>query len=269
MHPIAYELHLFGTTRPIGGYGVFVALGVLATGLLVGRAAWRAREDVGGVIATIGYTAMAAFLGAGSFFLFVEWARGVDPWVSLQRGGGLVFYGAVPPSILVSFLAARALRVDWWKMVDLSIPAIAVGHALGRVGCFLGGCCYGVEWHGAWAATFTDPMAPAAHPSVPRHPVQLYESFGLLLLALAFASIPLDARWVGKPGSGARASAYLVAYGALRIGVEALRGDGVRGLFLGGLLSTSQIVSLVGIALGLVGLVRARHASRSRTPALA
>jgi phosphatidylglycerol:prolipoprotein diacylglycerol transferase len=268
VHPILHELHVFGMTRPIGGYGLMVALGVLATGILVGRAAHRAREDVGAVIATIGYTAAASFAGAWLFFLFVELVRaGGDLSEALSRGGGLVFYGAIPAGAIASYLAARGLGVPYWKMLDLSIPGIAVGHALGRVGCFLGGCCYGYEWHGPWAVTATDERSPMAHPSVPRHPVQLYESVGLVLLALLFAAVPPTASWLGKPGTGQRAASYLVLYGLLRFCTEAFRGDGIRGVFFGGLLSTSQIVSLVGIALGLTWSLWSRRRDAAQRPA--
>ncbi|GAB4205455.1 MAG: hypothetical protein OHK0013_21340 [Sandaracinaceae bacterium] len=267
MHPILYETELFGVSRPIGGYGFCVALGVLATGLLVGRAAHRAKEDVGAVIATIGYTAAASFAGAWLFFLFVELVRsGGDVGEALSRGGGLVFYGAVPTGALASWLAARGLGVSYWKMLDLAIPGIAVGHALGRVGCFLGGCCFGYEWHGPWAVTATDPRSPMAHPPVPRHPVQLYEAIGLVGLALLFAATPLGARWLGRPGTGERAASYLVVYGCLRFVTEGFRGDGIRGVFFGGLLSTSQIVSLVAIAVGLVWSIRSRRAPHATQP---
>ena len=266
MYPILTELHLFGATRPVGGYGLCVAIGIMITGLLFGRAAYRAKEDIGGVIASIGYTAGAGFLGAWLFFLFVEWARGASVSEALAHGGGLVFYGAVPTGILASYFSARAMKVDWWKMMDLGIPAIAIGHAFGRIGCLMGGCCFGAEWHGPWAITFTHPMSPASHPSVPRHPTQLYEALGLAIIALVFALTPLDAKWLGKPGSGQRAASYLVAYGILRIAVEACRGDGIRGIYFG-FITTSQLVSIVGIALGLFGIWRAMRTPRTLTTA--
>ena len=260
MLPIVYELHLFGVSRPIGGYGLMVSLGVLATGFLSARAAHHAKEDWSAVIATIGYATIPAFLGAGALFYLVELARsGVDVAVALSHGPGLVFYGAVPGAALGTYYAARWLRVPWWKMVDLSVPAIAAGHALGRVGCLLGGCCFEAEWHGPWSVTATDPLSPMANPVVPRHPVQLYEAFGLLALALLFASTPLDAKWLGAPGSGRRISSYAILYGVLRAVVEGFRGDGVRGVFLGGLVSTSQLVSLAVIAIGVFGVLRARR----------
>ncbi len=267
MLPIITEVSVFGVTRPIGGYGLMVSLGVLATGFLAARAAHRHREDWGAVIAVIGYATIPAFLTAGALFYFVELVRsGFDVAGVISRGPGVVFYGAVPGAIVGTWYAARFLQVPWWKMVDLSVPAIAVGHALGRIGCLLGGCCFGAEWHGPWAITATDPMSPMSHPSVPRHPVQLYESVGLVLIALGFAATPVDARVFGAPGSGRRAFAYCVIYGLLRFGVESLRGDGMRGVFLGGWISTSQLISLGVISLGIAGLVRTR-ASRGANAA--
>lgn len=267
MLPVVYELHLFGVTRPIGGYGLMVALGVLTTGVLAARAAQHAREDWGGVIAAIGYATVPAFLSAGALFYLVELVRSdFDLEAVLAHGPGVVFYGAVPGAFLGAYFAAKLLRLPFWKLVDLSVPAIAAGHALGRMGCLLGGCCFGAEWHGPWAVTATNPMAPMANPSVPRHPVQVYESLGLVLLALAFAATPLDARWLGAPGSGRRISLYAILYGVLRFVTEGFRGDLVRGVFLGGLVSTSQLVSLVIVAVGFVGLARAKRLSVSVTP---
>lgn len=263
MHPILFEIELFGASRPVGGYGLMVSLGVLATGFLAARAAHRHGEDWGAVVATIGYAMVPAFLGAGALFYAVEFVRsGFDVARVIERGPGVVFYGAVPGAVLGTWYAAKLLRVPWWKMVDLSVPGIAIGHALGRVGCFLGGCCYGAEWHGPWAALATHPMAPMANPPVPRHPVQVYEAVGLAVLALAFAATPLDVRIFGPPGSGRRLFAYCVAYGVLRFAIEGLRGDAVRGVFFGGWLSTSQIVSVGLVALGLAGFVRSLRSNR-------
>ena len=249
MHPIVYELEVFGITRPIGGYGVMVALGVLVTGLMVGRAAYLSKLDVGAVIAGIGYTCGAGFAGAYLLFVIVEAFRTGDP-TSGFRTGGLVFYGAVPTGVLAAYLSSRGFGLPFLRVVDLAVPAIAAGHALGRIGCLLGGCCFGCEWHGPWAITYTDPMAPASHPSVPRHPVPLYEAFGLIVLALAFALWPMK-----RVGDGRRALAYVALYAVLRFSVELLRGDAVRGLAFG-LVSTSQLVSLAFFALAIVGLAR-------------
>ena len=78
MHPILTEVTLFGVTRPIGGYGAAVTLGLLVTAIVLGRAAHRARLDVGATIATIGYATMAGFAGAFLLFAVVYVATPVD-----------------------------------------------------------------------------------------------------------------------------------------------------------------------------------------------
>ncbi|UJR86916.1 prolipoprotein diacylglyceryl transferase [Sandaracinus amylolyticus] len=250
MNPIVGELTLGGVTRPLGGYGVAVAIGMLLSGLFATRAAQRAREDVGAVIACCGYAVAGGLAGAWLTFIAVEWARTGSPTTALSTGGGLVFYGAVPGGALATWLGARYLRVPFVKMLDLGVPGIAAGHAIGRIGCFLGGCCYGAEHHGPLAVVFTHPLAPAAHPPIPRHPVQLYESAGLLALGFVFALLP-----TGRT-NGTRTLAYVIAYGVLRFVVEGLRGDTIRGVW--GPLSTSQAISLVLIVLA-TGVLLARR----------
>lgn len=250
MHPIVHEITIGGATRPIGGYGLAIAIGMLTTALLTVRAAHRAGEDVGATIACAGYTIAGGLAGAWLTFIGVEWARTGSPAAALAGGGGLVFYGAVPGGALAAWLGARGLGVPFLKTLDLAVPGIAIGHAIGRFGCFLGGCCYGAPHDGMLSVTFTDPMAPASHPPVPRHPVQLYESIGLGILALVFAAIPFRAT------DGTRVLTYVIAYGALRFVTEGLRGDAIRGLW--GPLSTSQLISIVLAVLAALALARLR-----------
>lgn len=252
MYPIVTELDLFGVRRPIGGYGVAVALGVFLSCALIGRVAYRQRADVGATIATLGYSAGAGFAGSYVMFVLVEWARTGDVMQGF-RTGGLVFYGAVPGVALASYFSARAFALPYLRLLDLSAPAIAIGHAIGRVGCLLGGCCFGSEWHGPLAITYTNPMAPAAHPSVPRHPTPLYESFGLVVLALVFALVP-----VKRVGTGQRMLAYAASYSVLRFLVETTRGDAIRGVFFG-MFSTSQLSSIALFAFALVMIARIRR----------
>lgn len=255
MNPILFEISLGGATRPVGGYGLAVAIGMLLTSAVAVRAAQRARLDVGAVIACCGYTIAGGLAGAWLTFLAVEWARTGSPLGALRSGGGLVFYGAVPGGAFAAYLGARALGVPFARTLDLVVPGLAAGHAIGRIGCFLGGCCFGAEHDGLFAVTFTHPLAPAAHPPVPRHPVQLYESFGLLVLAFAFALVP-----IGR-ADGRRALAYVVAYGVLRLFTEALRGDAIRGVW--GPLSTSQLVSVALVVLAGVALARVLRDARA------
>lgn len=258
MLPIVGVIELGEASRPIGGYGLCVALGMVVAGGLTARATYRIRGDVGAVIAAIGYTIAGGVIGAWLTFLAVEWARTGSPMEALRAGGGLVFYGAVPGGLLASYFGARALGVPWAKTLDLAVPALAAGHAIGRVGCLLGGCCFGAAWEGPWSVTYTHPMAPAAHPSLPRHPTPIYEAGGLLLLAFVFSLTPMR-----RIGDGARALSYVCAYALLRLTVELSRGDGIRGVFFG--VSTSQWISIALLLGAAAGLYRLR--GRPQAPA--
>lgn len=256
MHPILVDLSGAGGTRSIGSYGVMVALGVAVACFAAVRASWRSRLDVGATFAALACVVAGSFAGAWITFAIVELARtgSLEP---VLHGGGVVFFGAVPGGALAAWLAGRWLRLDWLRVLDLSIPGLAAGHALGRLGCFLGGCCYGRPFDGGWAVLYTHPLAPAAHPSVPRHPAPLYEALGLCVIGLAFAILPAK-----KPGDGARALAYLAAYASLRFVVELFRGDAIRGVWLG-VASTSMLVAAVAVILAAGLLVRARLAERA------
>ncbi|MFK7985409.1 MAG: prolipoprotein diacylglyceryl transferase [Sandaracinaceae bacterium] len=254
MHPFLGVLRLGEGERVFGSYGAMVGLGVLVAGALAIRAAHRARLDVGAAFAALALTVGGGFFGAWLTFLLVEWARTGSP-VSAFYGGGFVFFGAVPGGALGLWSAGRWLKLDVLAALDLSAPGLAAGHALGRLGCFLGGCCYGAPFSGPWAVTYTHPFAPGAHPPVPRHPTPVYEAAGLVLIALVLALLPIR-----RPGTGARAALYLAAYCALRLVVEAFRGDRIRGVWLGGM-STSQGIALLGLVVA-AGLALRAHRGR-------
>jgi phosphatidylglycerol:prolipoprotein diacylglycerol transferase len=152
---------------------------------------------------------------------------------------GMAFLGGLLGGGALAFWSARRLALPALLLLDLSAPFVALGHALGRIGCLLGGCCYGLPWNGVLAVHYGDPLAPAAWPSVARHPVPLYEAALLLALAAWLCWRP-----AGPPGSGRQTVRYVSAYALLRLGLETLRGDAVRGLYAGGLVSSSQLVAL-------------------------
>lgn len=248
MDPIVTIFRLGGVERPIGSYGVMLALAILVGGVLSVRGASRARLDPGAALAAVGFGTFGAFIGSWVLFVAVEWGRTGSPMNALAQPG-LVFFGAPIGGLVALVLACRSLGLPFGGFLDAIMPSLPAAHAMGRLGCFLGGCCFGKPWDGPWAVTYTHPIAPAAHPSVPRHPVPLYESGLLLLLAFAFVLLPPS-----RFGRGRRMAGYLLAYGGVRLVTELFRGDRVRGLWLGELLSTSQLVSVVIIAGALVAL---------------
>ncbi|MCS6800146.1 MAG: prolipoprotein diacylglyceryl transferase [Myxococcota bacterium] len=257
MHPVLTVLEVGGRSIPIGTYGALLSTAVLVAALLAVRAASRAGIDRTATLALVGLTGAGALAGAHALFVCVEWARTGDPLSGIQAPG-LVFFGAPFGGALVYAWAAPRLGVDAWRLLDAALVAIPTAHALGRIGCFFGGCCFGSPWEGAWAVRYVDPLAPAAHPPVLRHPAPLYEALALVVLAAAFALRP--PRTVGR---GHRIFAYGFAYGIVRIVVETWRGDAYRGQWLG--LSTSQWLGAL-VALGCGGaLWRLRRATASES----
>jgi phosphatidylglycerol:prolipoprotein diacylglycerol transferase len=208
------------------------------------------------------YVILAAFVGAKLLLVAVDFQHFVDnpgDLFSLFRAGG-VFYGGLILATLVAIWYMRRHRMPLWPTADAIAPGIALGHVTGRLGCFLGGCCYGKPTDVAWAVTFTSPEA-AANVGTPLHvalhPTQLYEA-GAELIILG-ALLLLERR--GRGFAGRTFFTYLLLYGVSRFIIEFYRGD-PRG-FVFDAISTSQLISLLLIPVSIVMLVRLARQSGS------
>ena len=169
--------------------------------------------------------------------------------------GGSVFYGGLLGGALAGGISIRVQKLPAGLTADCIAPSAALFHAFGRVGCFLVGCCYGVEWeHGI---TFTESLVESAN-GVPRLPVQLIE-VGLELVLFAVLSALLHKNKL----HGGLFAVYLASYSVGRFVIEFWRGDDYRGFFLG--LSTSQIVSVLVLVGAVVFLVLRRRGNRRGT----
>ena len=181
---------------------------------------------------------VCAWLGAKGLFL-ITLESSLSDQVSQSKnfwlGGGFVFLGGLIGGLIVVGMHKLLFKQKLSDYEFMLLP-LTLGHALGRVGCFLAGCCYGTSCDLPWAIHLH---------GQDRHPVQLYEAFSLLLLFLILRS-----RW--NKGKSIFVF-YLGFYFILRIFIEFFRGDHIRGVYLFGL-STSQIISLCGIVLVLITL---------------
>jgi phosphatidylglycerol:prolipoprotein diacylglycerol transferase len=140
-----------------------------------------------------------------------------------------------------------------WTTTDVFAPGIALGHVIGRFGCFLAGCCYGTETTVPWAVVFTDPFATAnagTPLNVHLHPTQLYESGAEALILVGL--LAFEKR--GRPFPGRTFWSYMLVYGLSRFVIEFFRGDRGRGLYFGDVVSLSQIISIVLVPLSLAML---------------
>ena len=181
-----------------------------------------------------------------------------DWWDAAQLiFGGAVFYGGLLGGLAAGFMSIRYQKLEPGLVADCAAPSIALFHMFGRIGCFLGGCCYGVEWeHGV---TFTNSLIESAN-GVPRVPVQLYEAGLELALFLVLSLLLVKNRLPGK-----LLAVYLIVYSAGRFTLEFWRGDDYRGFLFG--LSTSQLIS-IAVFVGTIVFLIAMRIKKSRTPAL-
>jgi phosphatidylglycerol:prolipoprotein diacylglycerol transferase len=247
---------LFGrTVGPLAlpTYGVLLVLGMLAGLWVVTRQA-RKQGLVAETITDMAvYAIIAGLIGAKLLLLVVEWpyySRNPREMLSLFQSGG-VFYGGLLGAIPVAFWYARKHRLDGWKTADVLAPGVVLGQAVGRIGCFMAGCCYGKPANVPWAVTFNDVYANrnvGTPLDTPLHPTQLYESLACFLIFGFLLWMAPRKRFHGQV-----LLAYVALYAVARFVIEFFRGDAVRGFVLGGRFSTSQLIALLMLlAAGLV-----------------
>jgi phosphatidylglycerol:prolipoprotein diacylglycerol transferase len=188
---------------------------------------------------------IAGLVGAKLLLVFVDWryfGRNPREVLSILQSGG-VFYGGLAGGGLVAWWYARKHRMPGWQTADVLAPGVVLGQAIGRLGCFAAGCCWGKVTTLPWAVTFTDVYAARAVGTpmdTPLHPSQLYESAAAFLI---FAFL----LWLAprKSFHGQVTLSYVALYSAVRFALEFLRGDPDRGAWFGGVVSTSQLIAVV------------------------
>ena len=246
MHP---QLFTLGPVT-LHSYGVMVAFGVGCAAWYLQRRAALLAVTANQMIDLVVMTAVWGFVGARALYVAHEWKYfRENPFeIFAIWHGGVIFYGGMLASLAAFWWQTKRLRVGFLRALDLFVPAIALAHAFGRIGCFFNGCCYGKPGTLFCAVRF--PFS-----DVPRHPTQLYEAlFDFSLFALlAF----LHPRLKGR--EGIISFLYFVSYAIGRFGVEFLRDDMPR-LALGWTFGQWISVGILISAFLSVLLVRRRHA---------
>ena len=249
MHPILFEIAGF----PVYTYGVLLAAAYLL-GLQFALVRARARGLDANRVMDLGiWIIISALIGAKLLLLIVDFdtfSQNPRELLTLLRSGG-VFYGGLIAAVTVAMWYMRRHRLPVWGVSDAFAPGIALGHVIGRMGCFFAGCCFGRATDVAWAVTFTNEYAAqnvGTPLHVPIHPTQLYEA-GAELLILG-ALLLLERR--GRAFPGRTFWSYMLFYGVTRFIIEFYRGD-ARGMV--GDLSTSQFVSVILVPVSIIMLV--------------
>jgi phosphatidylglycerol---prolipoprotein diacylglyceryl transferase len=243
MHPILFEI---GSVT-IYTYGFFIALGAL---LGFSYMAWQGKKLFGLTFDqsnTLFILLVLAGVVGGKLFLIFE-----DPSLYLANprrlasGSGFVFYGSFLLAVPTMLWFFRKNKIPTLPMLDVMAAVTCIVHGFGRIGCFMAGCCYGIPTTGISGVIFTNPACQAEPLNTPLHPTQLYEA-GFIFFILAMLLIFNDR----KQFAGQFFLIYLMAYAAGRGVLELFRGDLERGFVINGILSNSQLISLIiaGIAL--------------------
>jgi phosphatidylglycerol:prolipoprotein diacylglycerol transferase len=241
-------------------YGVMVAIAFFAALQVTVRLAAKRGLPKDTITNLAIYCALAGLAGAKLFMIlfdlkdYVDGTRPLFSIATLQAAG--VFQGGLILAVLVAFFYMRKHGLPLLVTSDAFAPGIALGHAIGRLGCFSVGCCWGLVCDRPWAVRFHNPDAEALTGvplNVPLHPTQLYESIAELLV---FALLMWRSR---KPHrEGEILGLYLVVSSALRFWVEFYRFH-AQDLPLGGPWSLTQWISLGLLGLGIWILYGRKH----------
>jgi phosphatidylglycerol:prolipoprotein diacylglycerol transferase len=247
MHP---ELFKIGPLT-VHTYGVLVAAGfLLGLGLAVRQAG---KEGIPpNKIVDLGfYILLSALIGSRLFYVMINAGHYMKNPLGVFKvwEGGLVFYGGLLFTIPIVLWYVKKNVLGVWSTADLFAPSLAIGHAIGRIGCFYSGCCYGKPAEDLpWAVTFIDPLSLAPI-GIPLHPAQLYESLGEFII---FFMLIILRKY--KSFNGQLFMTYIILYSALRFIIEFYRGDVARG-FITSQISFSQGVSMLMFLVAAAGFI--------------
>lgn len=222
---------MFPKLFSIGGfylptYGLLVAIAFLTALWMIARLARQAGLKPDAVMNLGVACALAGIIGAKALMLALDPYYRSHPdeifsLATLQSAG--IFYGGLIAALGTAYFYMRKHDLPVLRTADVFAPGLALGHGIGRLGCFAAGCCYGRPTHLPWAVTFTSPDARnvGVPLGIPLHPTQLYESFSEM--AIAAVLYFLCRRRHGRITAGRIIGLYLILYGIVRFLVEFLR----------------------------------------------
>ncbi len=253
MHPILLRTPFF----TIYTFGLLLAAAYLSALTWVVHSARRQRLDGEQFMSLGTWAIVGALLGAKALLLVRTGSDGA----SLLSSAGDFYGGFIGGLVAAGIFFWRHSELSVWRAADICAPAIALGQAIGRIGCFMAGDDYGRPTSQPWGVAFSDPAA-ADIGGVPLliklHPVQLYES--AVCLVLFAALVWLERR---RHRDGDVILAYTILYAIARFVLELFRGDADRGFVFGGRLSTSQFIGLIMCVAAVAALLLRRPQARA------
>ncbi|MBO7238762.1 MAG: prolipoprotein diacylglyceryl transferase [Elusimicrobiaceae bacterium] len=249
MHPILFHIGPF----ELASYGLMMALAYGISSWYLYRRLRYIKLDKETFWNIIFVAFVSAVIGAKLLYLIVSWPEMGATFAERLLNAvkdfryGFVFFGGAIVAICATVYYLKKKKLPVLKTADFFIVALPLGHAIGRIGCFLAGCCHGRPTNLPWGVAFTDPHSLVAHQylGVHLHPTQLYE------VALNLILFFILQHFYKKPHKdGMILVLYMLGYACIRFGVEFFRGD-FRGEFILGM-SPSQLIALATAAVAFV-----------------
>jgi phosphatidylglycerol---prolipoprotein diacylglyceryl transferase len=247
MHPVLFTIPYFD--KDVHIYGVMIAGAAIMVSHYATKQALKNGLPAEFFNDLVFWVLVSGIVGSRLEYMRVNWDQfSGDLGASVRIWeGGLVFYGGLIAAIVAFWFVCKTRKVPVLQAFDLVIPYVPFGHAMGRLGCFAAGCCYGETTEVAWGVKFPVDGLTRDIGGTPVHPTQLYAVGYLLLLGFFFL-------WLKKRQTfpGQMLVAYLATYPIFRSINEVFRGDSERGYFMDGPLSNAQFISVVIVVIALV-----------------
>lgn len=277
---------------PVHTYGAMYVTGLLVGLFVAFRQAQRHGKYQNDILDFGFWALVGALIGARILFIIVEadYYFVQNPFTQIPKigisiptifalwKGGFVFWGGAVGGVIALVIFCKKRRIPLGQMVDYCAPGLALGHAVGRIGCVAGGCCYGYATYHLDQAGHMIADTPFAlaypqgsiaygslleqakgetlalmqnfHTTVPLFPVQILESIGnVVIFFILMMLIPV------KRAHGQIGLTYLILYSIMRSIAEMFRGDSARGFVIDNVLSTSQFISLLMSTAALIMIV--------------
>mgnify|MGYP001609334928 CR=1 FL=1 len=234
MHPTLFKIGFL----EIHTYGVFVALGFFV-GFKMLLFYGKKSSFSPALIETLTFWVFIfSLIGARLFYVLISWQEFASNPLDIFKiwQGGLVFWGGFLAGALTVIIFSIKNKMPLWKLADVFAPALAIGHALGRIGCFFAGCCYGKNTDSFLGVVFPENcLAPTGIKLIPTQILSSILLFILFLILVIF--------WKRKKFNGQIFLIYTVFFSVGRFFMEFLRGDFRGNLILG--ITPTQIVSVL------------------------
>jgi len=211
MHRIIFQIGPF----TLYAYGLMIAIGFLLGTVLILRDAKKSTLSQNDVFDCMIALLVGGLIGGRLLFVLINWDFYSEHLlrIVMLHEGGLAVQGAIAAGTISLIAAVKIKRISFWKMADIIVPYAALGQSIGRIGCFLNGCCCGKVIENGIGVVFPGE-------TFMRMPTQVYLSFGLLMLFIVLIGLK------DRPHSeGSIFAWYLILYSGFRFGMDLLRGD--------------------------------------------